>query len=281
MTNKKGISITVPASLQTVLLDLRVSHKFNFFIIGATARDILFEYHFKLPSQIATKDIDIAIVVKDWSVYETFKESLIQSGNFSPQRESQQRLIHKNSFPVDIIPYGAITDGEQRIYWPKTSQASTQSEMSVKGYLEASKHLINFLIKKNISVQVPNACAQFLLKILTWHESPDRKHDAQDLDFILLNYLQAGNFERLFEEHHDLIIEQFDTTVAGAELLGRDLKDICNEELRLLIAQILSLSIQPKSNYKLATSMIQTFDNLDEALESKLSLLQAVLRGVS
>ncbi len=54
-----------------------------------------------------------------------------------------------------------------------------------------------------------------------------RQKDASDLVFIIRNYLDAGNLERLFEEAPDIVDSgDYDYEAGSARLLGRDISKI-------------------------------------------------------
>ena len=74
-----------------------------FFIVGASARDILLHHaHDILPTR-ATVDIDIGVSVANWTQFKILKETLLNSGLFAATR-SAQRLLFRGDFPVDIVP---------------------------------------------------------------------------------------------------------------------------------------------------------------------------------
>jgi predicted nucleotidyltransferase len=63
-----------------------------------------------------------------------------------------------------------------------------------------------------------------ILKFIAWSErhrtAPGK--DAYDLQLILTHYLDAGNLQRLYESHADLIDADFDYPLVSARLAGRD-----------------------------------------------------------
>ena len=74
-----------------------------FFVVGATARDIILEHQFDINTQRATLDIDIGVFVSGWDQFNTLKNELIRTTKFAPSQQ-KQRLIYNDSFPLDIIP---------------------------------------------------------------------------------------------------------------------------------------------------------------------------------
>ncbi|MBW2334453.1 MAG: hypothetical protein JRF06_05045, partial [Deltaproteobacteria bacterium] len=51
-----------------------------FFVVGATARDIILSEGYGIEVGRATKDIDLGVQVPDWSGYEQLKAGLVRTG---------------------------------------------------------------------------------------------------------------------------------------------------------------------------------------------------------
>jgi predicted nucleotidyltransferase len=68
------------------------SMKIPFFIVGATARDILLEVHYGIGSKRATLDIDIAVFIENWEQFNHLKDELIGIKHFTPTRDIQRLL---------------------------------------------------------------------------------------------------------------------------------------------------------------------------------------------
>lgn len=82
----------------------------EYFVAGATARDLLLVHVHRLRPGRATRDIDFGIAVRDWDQFSCLKEELVATGEFESDRKMQQRLIYSNppagvSVPVDLIPF--------------------------------------------------------------------------------------------------------------------------------------------------------------------------------
>jgi predicted nucleotidyltransferase len=55
--------------------------------------------------------------------------------------------------------------------------------------------------------------------------------DAIDLGYLVREYLDLGNVERIYNKHTDLVeVDEFDYQIAGARLLVRDLAQICDRK---------------------------------------------------
>ena len=80
--------------------------------------------------------------------------------------------------------------------------------MSVTGFRECFQHAVQVKIsdKPKLTINVVNLVGLAILKLISWDEnSVRRQKDASDLIFIIKNYLDAGNLERLFEEAPDIV----------------------------------------------------------------------------
>ena len=72
------VSLALFASLSEAAGSLGIP----FFVVGTTARDLIFELGYGLPSRRDTKDKDFGVRVASWGEFEKLKESLLTSGQF-------------------------------------------------------------------------------------------------------------------------------------------------------------------------------------------------------
>jgi predicted nucleotidyltransferase len=252
------------------------SQKINFFIVGATARDLIFEHGFGIKSGRATRDVDLAVQVTNWDEFETLKNSLIKTGQFSETRMTQ-RLQYQETIPVDIVPFGAITGADGSITWPPDFDI----RMSVIGFDDAFRDAIPVRLREepqlNVLVASPTSLA--VLKLISWKErAPENTRDAIDLNFIIRCYLDIGNHERLQEEHRDLVDEDFDYIRAGARLLGRDISRVLGEESIGVLQQILEEQTNEADRYPLVEDMSR--GATAEEYEENLALLNFLKQGL-
>lgn len=99
------------------LIPLFEKLKVKFFVIGATARDIIMEIHGEQSGR-RTQDIDIAIAVDKWEEFSIIEKEIIQLTNFEKDSKQQQRFLYLKEFQIDIVPYGGIATAEDKIFWP-------------------------------------------------------------------------------------------------------------------------------------------------------------------
>src|SRR5271165_3960623 len=113
------------------------SSRCEYFLAGATARDlILVNVHGLRPGR-ATRDIDFGIAVESWAQFELLKDRLLATSEFSASR-AQQRLIFAESnegisMPVDLIPFRGVASAQGTIVWPP----GRDIVMNVAGFEEA------------------------------------------------------------------------------------------------------------------------------------------------
>ena len=87
-----------------------------FFIVGASARDIILNHCYGLKTPRMTKDIDLGVEVADWGQFNQLSESLLSTGKFSPT--PGRHRLQFDSVLIDIVPFGAISDERRQISWP-------------------------------------------------------------------------------------------------------------------------------------------------------------------
>lgn len=242
----------------------------KFFIIGATARDIIMELHGEKSGR-RTQDIDIAIAVDKWEEFQTIENEIIQLPDFEKDSKQQQRFLYLNDFQLDIVPYGGITTTEDKIFWPPDQSFA----MSVLGFEEAEKDLVMVKIDDALEIDIVSLVGIFILKLVAWK---DRHHkgnkDADDMGFILLNYLNIHE-ERAAIEHYDEVydIEDFTITKAGAALLGIDINVLLSEKEvnKAKVKAIIEAEIKAKESSILFNQILETnnikFDDIEDCFQ--------------
>jgi predicted nucleotidyltransferase len=234
----------------------------DFYIIGATARDIILSGIHKQVSARRTADLDIAIAIKDWKKFNQIAEGLCKMEDFTKDSKLTQRFIFQNVYDIDIVPFGEIAKEDNTIYWPPEEQFA----MSVTGYTEVANHALDVTIDNELTVKVASLPGIFILKLIAFN---DRKHttnkDADDLAFIIENYLEI-NEERAVRDHYYIYeADNFDTFTAGAELLGRDIRSILGSQTDAMqaIVPILTNELALADASLLVNQMIETHKQLE------------------
>ncbi len=65
----------------------------HFFVIGATARDIIMQLHDEKSGR-ATNDLDIAISINNWDDYSKIEEGIVNIEGFEKDASQKQRFIY-------------------------------------------------------------------------------------------------------------------------------------------------------------------------------------------
>lgn len=240
-----------------VLDPIARSSRCEYFLAGATARDlILVNVHGLRPGR-ATRDIDFGIAVESWAQFELLKERLLATSDFSASR-AQQRLTFAVSnegisIPVDLIPFRGVASADGTIAWPP----GRDTVMNVAGFEEALASSVLIEIEADLTVHVASASGLTLLKLAAWMDrGRESNKDAADLYRLLTTYADAGNTDRLYNAELDLLeTAEFDMRLAGAELLGRDVAAICDARL---LHQVRSLLTEESRRERLVIDMVRS-----------------------
>ncbi|MBI2158748.1 MAG: hypothetical protein HYU26_17895 [Candidatus Rokubacteria bacterium] len=83
-------------TLEILILVERVTRELalDYFVIGATARDILLSGVFGLDTGRATRDVDFAVALDSWPQFDLVKTRLVETGAFAPDENRPQRLFY-------------------------------------------------------------------------------------------------------------------------------------------------------------------------------------------
>jgi len=247
----------------------------EFYVIGATARDIILTAIHNQSSARRTADLDIAIAINDWDKFKQISIELCEIDDFTKDKNQKQRFKFQNVYNIDIVPFGEIAMADNNIYWPPEEEFA----MSVLGYTEVAKHTLDVTIDNEFSIKVASLPGIFILKLTAFNDRKNETNkDADDLAFIIENYLGI-NEERAATKHYDIYeVDNFDPFCAGATLLGRDIKSIIGENKVTVntFIQILEDELQLEDESPLINQIIETHTTIkyDIAIEALNSLLQ-------
>lgn len=250
-----------------------------FFVLGATARDLILDVGYGIRSFRATKDLDLAIQIEDWENYEILITTLLETGLYSKDR-NPHGFIYKNEQYIDIIPFGPIENAKGEIIWPPQNVTS----MSVIGFNEAFENtlIVRLRAEPVLDVRVSSLAGLVVLKLITWKgRGAGDNRDSKDLLFIIENYHRAGNEDRLYNENYD-IMEELDHRIdeAGARLLGLDIAAIVKQKTKELILEILEEETDENGEYKLITSVIRGSISYDEDFDKYKTLMNEMKKGI-
>ena len=238
----------------TSLKDECDSLNIPFFIIGATARDIILEYFYEKKIYRATNDIDFGICIDDWMTFDSLISALLINDKYSKGEKIEHRLFYNKSYPIDIVPFGKIASKEGTFTWPKGKKVFT-----VLGFQEAYDNSNLVKVKNNPELSVKFASPESLcvLKIISWSERyPERSRDATDIVSLIESYLEAGNQDRLIDEESDLLDDNFDFILSGARLLGRDIARNFEKGTIAYVINILEKETGEQDRYRFVEDMM-------------------------
>lgn len=237
----------------------------RFYIIGATARDIIMDIHGEKSGR-ATHDLDIAIAISEWEEYKNIEEGIVNIDDFEKDPKQKQRFIFRGNFELDIVPFGDIMKQDDKIFWPPDENIA----MSVLGFSEVDDTTTEVKIDDTLSVNVATLAGIFILKISAWADRHYRSNkDADDIAFILNNYLNI-NEERAAMEYYDQIYDDdFSPLKAAAKLLGYDTAKILKANSKTKITEIISAEISKEEESILINQILETHTifNYNETLD--------------
>ncbi|WP_316846392.1 nucleotidyl transferase AbiEii/AbiGii toxin family protein [Pedobacter psychrodurus] len=229
----------------------------RFFIIGATARDIIMELNGQKSAR-RTQDIDIAIAVNKWEEFAAVEKAITGLDNFTKDAKQKQRFLYLNEFQVDIVPFGGIANEKHKIFWPPDQSFA----MTVLGFDEAQQHVHKVEIDGELTIEIVSLTGIFILKLVAWRDRHHKNNkDADDMGFILQNYLNIHD-ERAANEHYDQVygLEDFTVTKAGAALVGIDVNLMvsANQESKNALKEIIEKEVAREENSILFNQIIET-----------------------
>lgn len=242
-------------------------------IVGAFARDLHMLYGYRIETLRQTEDIDFALAVSDWSEFGELQQQLMKTARFTVSSTTTHRMHHRNGLPVDLVPFGGIETRERKIAWPPRGEVV----MDMFGFCEAHASACDVRFPSGVQARVVSLPGLALLKLVCWHDrhyqSP--RKDAHDLLLILRNYLVSGNEGRLFDEFVNWTQEDdFDYQLAGARMLGHDMRVLLNDQGVKRVSDLLSEQADPVTPARLPSEM----DPLNP--DRMRGLLHAMLKGM-
>jgi predicted nucleotidyltransferase len=228
----------------------------RYFVVGATARDILMYHLHGFPVNRASPDIDFAMAVESWDAFNVVKGSMLRESGFRPDAKIIHRLHYVpptgDGFPVDLVPFGGVAVSSATVAWPPDMKVV----MNVAGYAEALESAVSVSIEEQFVIPVASIPGLVITKLIAWL---DRGHlhpkDAVDFLYLLENYADAGNVDRLYGEEVLLLAAcDYAFERAGPRLLGRDITSIVSAQCKSQIAAILTT---PAVRDRLVVNMLQ------------------------
>jgi len=249
-----------------------------FFLAGASARDIVLVNLWGQSPGRATADIDFAFAINDWTELERLREELLATKHFERVPHKEQRLQytdpeHGFQLPVDLIPFGGVASEKRTISWPPEGDFV----LNVAGFEEALAAALSIELESGLVISVASLPGLAILKMVAWGDRHlVNNKDAADLYKILTSFDRAGNQERIFEQEIELLESvDYDLTLAGAQLLGRDVARLADSAAATQIVNLLNSSTEVDL---LISHMISTASYEENAARQKCGLPAPLLR---
>lgn len=248
MTNTFTLTNPIFSATESLLSQINricTAQGIPYFIAGATAREILLHHVHDRSIGRRTRDIDIAVFVDDWPMFDALKNAFLVEGA-KKVRNNAHRMIAAG-IELDIIPFGGIAEGNQ-IAWPPEREII----MAVDGFAEVFSHTVTVQLGNGENLPFCSLPGLALLKLFAWR---DRGHgsakDATDLYKIIREYGAIEN-ERIYEFPVEGENMNWDPARMGAILLGSDIAVISEhssfEELRRIDRERLTDAIVRQSD---------------------------------
>lgn len=275
------LKITSEKIANPLLVELlkKLTDSFNrmgreFYVIGATARDIIIRQLIGTTSGRRTKDLDIAIAIPDWSVFDEIKDVLVADG-FKKSADMRQRFYY-GEYELDIVPYGVAKD-DDNIYWPLEEEIA----MSVKGFDEVLSEAITINIDGEFDIRIASLHGLFLLKFNAWLDrNIETSKDAEDMSFILSNYFMANLDRNVYTEVYDW--ENFDEYIVGGYWLARDLLLLLTKEQITYYKDCIEKELEKDDESRLFNQIIEncyglTYETVKEVWQTIADVFQKAI----
>ena len=236
------------------------------FLMGAAARDVMLLQVYGIDTQRLTEDMDFGVMVRDWAIFESLRKALLASEAFEARsKDATHKLWHRSGHPLDIVPFGAVERPDRTLAWPPDEH----TVFDCFGMQEAMRSSHEVCLPGGSILRVASLPALALLKVTAWQ---DRKlshpgRDAGDLMLYLRHYLDCDMYDHAAMNYPDLFeAPDYVHEVAGARLMGRDMRQLLDEASAARVLQILRpeadengqrlLAQQSRLDTNLAVSMI-------------------------
>lgn len=230
----------------------------DFFVIGATARDIIVNGLAYTAVRRKTKDLDIAIAVTGWDKYNEICRILVADG-FEKSTYQAQRFYFCD-YEVDLVPYGSLAKDDDNIYWPPDETIA----MSVKGFDEVLSNAVTVSIDNEFEIKIASLHGLFLLKLNAWLDSKrvilGTNKDAEDMWCIIENYYFANEGRGIHLEVYEL--DEFDITVGGAYWMAHDIADLLSKKQIAYYANVIHQELDQAEDSRLIVQILETNETI-------------------
>jgi predicted nucleotidyltransferase len=251
----------------------------DFLVVGAFARDAIFEHIHRIPAPRVAEDIDIGVEVGSWCDFNLLTGALIDRGLLTATKSPHRFIASSFAAVVDIVLYGVKIDEAKRVSWPPGHEMIVRMLGFEEAYLSALK--VRLSSNPVLEILVPSVPALALLKIISWADASRHEYEAHDLLFILENYNATGVEEKLYESHVLMLTEEeFDSRLASVRLLGRDIALLGSPEMVKTAEEILICETDEGQGLRMFSNMVKGASFQGTKFEAALQLLKELLQGI-
>ena len=249
---------------------------FDFYVMGALARDMLFSN-----GQIntrATADVDIAVFIntKDDDRYQLLRNKLIDKYGFTGTKDNSFALISPDGTTIDLLPFGEIEVEDGLSF-----MGEGISNIKVNGFKEVHQKGLQEVVSEEIGTfKVAKLSSIILLKIIAFDDRPEmRANDPGDVASIIVNYFDL-NAENIYENHNDLFEgDEVELEIIAAKVIGREMKMVLNEKDMLYkrVSSIIEIHTLKADKSPFILGMIGDFCN---QTDTAVLWLKKILEGI-
>lgn len=280
MSTLLNITSKVDPNTLTVLQSVADSARIlgiPFFIIGATARDMVLHHYYGARISRATHDLDFAIQVPDWSAFEALKSRLVEAG--FTQASTAHRLNTILGGWIDLVPFGPVSNDGKSITWPPKGDLV----MNVLGFSEAFEDVLQVRISDSPIIDIPvvSPVGLTLLKLISWtdRETDKRPNDAKDLIYLCENYHEIPAVaDAMYSDEEMMEAYDWNPERGSANMLGRGVRRISSAEAHVHLEHLFNGEIQ----YRPIKILIQescTVGVISSKYEEHQAILDAFIAG--
>lgn len=268
----KDYSFAHHGEVYNILEEIFSENYIKYYLVGANARDVQL-YKAGIKPTRGTADVDFAIMVPDFDVYNELFNALCEKG-FRRTKENYRLVYGKTNTVIDLMPYGEI---EQNYTVNFTDRDIT---LSVLGFKEVGEYIENIEIDEaGFSLPTSPVVGLIILKLISWNDKQDRIKDLEDISMLLNSGWEFYENEA-YERHSDLFDDNFEMTTAAARIIGRKMKPILelNKKLYQTIVTILETAILEKP--KAENPEIILAQKMNKSLQEVQMILNEIKKGI-
>ncbi len=249
----------------------------DFYLVGATVKNLWIVTIHKAGQSRVTKDFDIAALIPHQVAFNQLKQHLITHYPFTASKENAFTLIWKEKYPVDIMPFGEIEDANANV----RVAGSGFVNISVPGFAEVYQNgLATIQIENKTNFKICSLTGIVILKLLAWNDRPEsRVKDITDIGEIMYEFFEMhldliwDNYSYLFDSHGDNMKELANVVI------GLEIKKILSGNLDLLekIISIIEADMAQQEYPVLSVTLAKHFDN---TIDENTQLFKCILSGL-